>query len=115
MEPTRLPTLPRFLAWTAILALTVYLVLIGGGWPGIYSAGLRASRLVLIATVLAIWGMAAVRIAAWRPGSACLPGTIAALVAMAVATAASRLPQISIEYLAWATLLASLYLLLVRL
>ncbi|MEW5991525.1 MAG: O-antigen ligase family protein [Chloroflexota bacterium] len=105
----------QFGVWVALLLLIPYLEFVGGAWFGLYLAPLRVASLALIAGVLGAWITAMWRDASWRPRSALLPVIVLALGSLALSTALSRHPRISLEYLAYAVILASLYLLLVRL
>jgi len=110
------PLDPRRLAvWLVVLLLVLYLVFVGGVWQGIYTAGIRQASVALAGLGLGVWAMGALRWPAWRPRSVLLPAGAACLSALAVSTATSRYPRISLEYLGYALLLAALYLLLVRL
>src|SRR3990172_8939423 len=105
----------RYGVWVAILLLTCYLVFVGGSWSGLYVSSLRATSVSLAMLVLGVWIAVAWRSPEWRPKSALLPAIGAALVSLALSTVLSRYPRQSAEYLAYAILLAGLYLLLVRL
>jgi O-antigen ligase/tetratricopeptide (TPR) repeat protein len=98
----------------AVLLLTCYLVLVGGSWFGLYLSSLRTTSVVLAAMTLAVWGIVAWRSPEWRPRSALLPAIGVALASLAASTVVSRFPRQSVEYLAYAVILAALYLLLVR-
>ncbi len=104
----------RLGAWAALVLLTLYLVFFGGGWQGIYSTYLRSTSVALAGIVLVVWAVMAWRRPAWRPRSAFLRAIGACLASLAISTATSRFPRLSLEYLAYAVLLAALYLLLVR-
>ena len=105
----------RYGAWVAILVLTLYLVLIGGSWFGLYSSDLRSFSVIAAAAVISVWLVVAWRQPEWRPRSVLLPAMAAALGSLVLSTLTSRFQRQSIEYLAYAVLLAALYLLLVRL
>ncbi len=102
-------------AWFGIAYLILYLVFLGGGWAGIYSVHLRIASLVLIVAGLGGWALLALFRPLLRPRSAIWPAFAVALATLALATVFSRDPRISVEYVAWASLLAALYLLLQRL
>lgn len=87
---------------------------IGGSWWGIYQPDLRIFSVALAGVVLAVWLLLCLRDPAWRPRSALLPAIAACLASLAISTVFSRFPGISFEYLAYAVLLAALYLLLVQ-
>lgn len=105
----------RRLAWIGLAASAVYLVFIGGGSMGIDVAAIRIATLVLTAIVLLAWLLVAIRRPAWRPRSVLLPAIAACLASLAISTAFSHAPRMSLEYLGYAVVLATLYLLLVRL
>ena len=102
-------------AWGAVAFLATYLTFIGGGWWGIYSAPLRLLTMVLAGGGLLVWALVAWKNPAWRPRSVLLPAILASLASLTVSTVFSRVPRVSLEYLAYAVVLAALYLLLVRL
>jgi O-antigen ligase len=105
----------RFGAWVAVLLLTCYLVLVGGGWSGLYQSPLRTASVALASVGLLAWMVVAWRNPGWRPRSVLLPAIVVALGSLAFSTTFSRHPRQSVEYLGYAILLAALYLLLVRL
>lgn len=105
----------RFFAWVAVLLLALYLVFVGGGWQGIYTAGIRQASVALAGLGLGVWAAVAVIRPPWRPRSVLLPAGAVCLGAFALSTATSRYPRISVEYLGYALLLGAIYLLLVRL
>ncbi len=98
-----------------IALLTVYVVFFGGGWAGLYRTDLRLISVVLTGLVGVAWAAVAWRRPEWRPRSALIPAIVVALGSMALSTVASRYPRQSVEYFAYAVILAGLYLLLVRL
>jgi O-antigen ligase len=104
----------RYGAWVAVLLLTCYLVLVGGGWFGLYLGSLRTTSVALAAIAVAAWAVVARRSPEWRPRSVLLPAIVAALGSLAVSTVFSRYPRQSVEYLGYAVILAALYLLLVK-
>jgi O-antigen ligase len=105
----------RIAAWFGIAAGAVYLVFIGGAWWGIYTSGLRIVTVSIAALALAGWAALAWRRPEWRPRSVLLPAILAALASLAISTVFSRVPRVSVEYLAYSIVLAACYLLLVRL
>jgi O-antigen ligase/tetratricopeptide (TPR) repeat protein len=105
----------RMLAWFGVAAGAVYLIYVGGGWWGIYSPYLRVATMLLAAIVLGAWVVVARRDPSWKPRSVMWPAIAACLGSLAISTLFSRIPRVSIEYLAYAVVLAALYLLLVRL
>jgi O-antigen ligase len=106
---------PRLLASTGVALCAIYLVFLGGTSVGTFASGLRIASVSLAAVVLLTWSLVALRRPSWRPRSVLLPAMLACLGSMAVSTAFSRVPRVSLEYLGYAVLLAALYLLLVRL
>jgi O-antigen ligase len=112
----RAATEPRLLlAWVAIAVGTVYLVVLGGSWDGIYLAQLRVISVGMAGLAIAIWVIAASRNPRWLPRSVMTPAILAAIGSLTVSTIFSRAPRISLEYLGYAIVLAALYYLLVRL
>jgi Lipid A core - O-antigen ligase and related enzymes len=105
----------RTAAWVGIALGAVYLIYAGGGWWGIYSPVLRIITMTTAAVVLLSWAYAAWRHPSWRPQSLMLPAILALLASMAVSTAFSVVPRVSLEYLGYAVVLAAMYLLLVQL
>jgi len=98
-----------------IAALVAYLVFIGGGWSGIYMPAIRLTSVILAGLVLAIWAVLFLRRPSLRPRSNLMPAIAASLGSFAISTMFSRFPGVSLEYLGYAIVLASLYLLLVQL
>jgi hypothetical protein len=109
------PSAGRLAVWMAVLLLTLYLVFVGGGWQGIYTADIRLVTVALAGLGLAAWAVVAVRRPEWRPRSVLLPAVAAVAASLALTTALSRYPRFGVEYLGYAVVLAALYLLLVRL
>jgi tetratricopeptide (TPR) repeat protein len=105
----------RMLVWIGIATAAIWLVVIGGGWLGIYDSSLRIVTVSIAAIVLGGWAAVAWRRPVWRPRSVLMPAILACLGSLAISTAFSRVPRVSLEYLGYAILLAALYLLLVRL
>jgi O-antigen ligase/tetratricopeptide (TPR) repeat protein len=104
----------RMLAWVGVALGIVYLIFAGGGWWGIYSPLLRLTTMGAATLALVAWALVARRDPTWQPKSQLLPALLAALGSLAVAAAFSRVPRVSFEYLGYAVVLATLYLLLVR-
>lgn len=105
----------RRVAWVGVALGVAYLIFIGGGWWGIYASSLRLLTVLIAGGTLAIWLSVAVRNPAWRPRTLMWPAIIACLGSLALSTAFSAQPRVSVEYLAYAVVLAALYLLLVKL
>jgi O-antigen ligase len=105
----------RLIAWLVIAALATYLLFFGGAWLGLYISDLRILTVTAAAGLLVAWAAVARTNPAWRPRSTLLPAIFAALGSLAISTAFSRFPRVSLEYLGYAVVLAALYLLLVRL
>jgi O-antigen ligase len=102
----------KFLIWLVLLPLVLYALLIGGAWRGIYEADLRSISLGIVAVVMGSWA-----ILSWRrrllPASRLLPALGVAIGVLGVSSIGSAFPRIGAEYVAWAIVLAALYLLLV--
>jgi len=105
----------RFGASVALILLIAYLQFVGGGWAGIYDSRIRLTSLALITLVVVCWVIAATRNPALRPASALRVPILFGLGSFALSTLASREPRVSVEYLAYAVVLVTLYLLLVQL
>src|SRR5512143_3694741 len=105
----------RLLLWIGIASATVYLVLFGGSWYGIYVPSLRLLSIGLAAAALIVWAGIAFRTPRWRPRTNLLPAIVGALASLTIATVCSSVPRISAEYLGYSIILVALYLLLVRL
>ncbi len=109
----RTPLLP-LLGWAGFAILVLYTVLLGGGWIGVYSAGIRVVSLSIVSLGLATWLIVAWRRPAWRPSTAIWPAFVLPLATFGISTIASPFPRLGLDYVAWAVLLTALYLLLVR-
>jgi O-antigen ligase/tetratricopeptide (TPR) repeat protein len=105
----------RLLAWAGIAVLTTFCLFFAGAWQATYYVELRIWALVPAFGVLAAWVVVAAKQPTWRPRTVLAPAFGAAFLAFAVATITSREPRLSVEYLALAIVLTSLYLLLQRL
>ncbi len=106
----------RFGTWIGITLLVLYVVIAGGGGAtGILLVQFRVTSLILLALVVSVWLLAAWRSPRWRPASAMWPAVVAIIVAFAVASVLSWNQRLSLEYLAYAVLLLTLYLILIRL
>jgi tetratricopeptide (TPR) repeat protein len=101
-------------AWLAIVVLTAYFIFIGGASSGFLFPHVRLFSVAIVAVVLAVWALTIRRDASLAPRSAIWPALLVGLVAFAISTLLSAIPRVSVEYLAFAVLLAVLYLLLVR-
>lgn len=95
--------------------LFTWAVFIGGGFYGIYDVRLRILSLALAGIGLATWMALGRGRQEGMPRSVLSPALAVALASFALSLATSRQPRVGIEYLAWATVLSGLYLLLVRL
>lgn len=102
-------------AWAAIAVLTVYLVFVGGGFPGIYLPRVRTVSTAFIGVVLLAWLIVAWHRPSLRPTTVIWPAFATALAVFAAVLALSRAPRLGLDYLAYAVLLTALYMLLVRL
>lgn len=100
---------------SAGIGLALAYLVVAGGYAGTFDPRLRIVSLALSVGVAAVWLLAALGRPALRPRSSLMPGIVASLGALAVATVLARNPRLGIEYLAWAVLVALLYLCLVRL
>jgi O-antigen ligase len=107
--------LRRLFAWAVIAALATYLLFFGGAWLGLYLTDLRIVTVAAAGGLLTTWFIVMRRDPAWRPRSVLMPAILASLGSLAISTVFSRYPRVSLEYLAYAFVLAALYLLLVRL
>ena len=108
------PSRWSLLAWAGFALLVLYVILLGGGWIGVYSANLRALSLAIASIGLATWLVVAWKRPQWRPTTAIWPAFVGPLLAFVLSTAASPFPRLGLDYVAWAVLLTALYLLLVR-
>ena len=106
----------HIVAWALIVLAVVYLTVLGGGaFTGLYFIELRIVSVAWVTIAVAVWLFVAVRYPFWRPRTALGPAIVAVLAALAVSLAASEHPTIGLDYLAYAVLLASCYLILQRL
>ena len=105
-----LPTLAR----TTFVLLALYAVILGGSWVGIYWVSLRVASLALVTTALLVWLIVAWRRPQWRPSTAMWPALALPPLALGLSALSSPFQRLGLEYVAWATLLVALYLLLVR-
>ena len=55
----------RLFAWIGIVAATIYLVFVGGTWPGIYTTEFRIISIGIAVAATAVWFLA-VRRSRWR-------------------------------------------------
>jgi tetratricopeptide (TPR) repeat protein/O-antigen ligase len=108
-------SLPALVGWIAIASLTALLLLATGGYDGIYTPTLRALNIVLAAGALLVWVLVAWRRPPLRRVTVLWPALLVALVAMGLSTVGSSAPRLSLEYLAYAIVLAALYAMLVAL
>ena len=102
------------LGWAALTAAFVWIVLIAGGYAGIELGLLRTLSLAIISFGLVTWVLLAWRDPRWRPRTAIWPALVVPYAVLFLTTLTSSLPRLAVDYLAWATLLVALYLLLVR-
>jgi len=107
--------MPRRITWVLLALAAAWLVFLGGGLFGIYTTELRVVTVSLATVIVLGWAIAAWRDPRWRPQTAMWPAIGACLGSLAISTAFSRFPRVSLEYLGYAILLAALYLLLVQL
>jgi O-antigen ligase len=106
---------PLLLGWVVTAVLLVYLLLIGGGWSGIYVSALRVISLLLIVIGLVVWTVLVVRQRLPFVPSQLWPAFAAAIAAMLISTLASDAPRLGAEYLGYAVILSTLYFVLVTL
>jgi O-antigen ligase/tetratricopeptide (TPR) repeat protein len=105
----------RLLAWLGLALLAAFVVFLGGAGPGTVYADRRMVVAIATAILLGTWAFLAWRDASWRPRSVLAPLIAVGLVSLAISTLFSRDLRVSAEYLAFAVVLAALYLLLVQL
>src|SRR6478735_4014441 len=106
-------SMARLVAWIGIVFLGLYMTVgEGSGWYGVYSVDLRIFSLLALAVVFGAWTVAAIRSPAWRPRSRLWAPIAAVLAAFLVSSVTSWNARISLEYAAYAAILAGLYLLL---
>ncbi len=98
--------------WPLLAVVTAYLYFFAGSYFGVYDPRVRAGTVVIVAAVLAAWGIAALRDARWRPDARLWPAFAVSLAVMTVAMLASRNPRIGLDYVAYSVILTALYLLL---
>ena len=104
----------RSAGWAVFILAVAWVVLVGGGYAGIEFGLLRQISLALIGTGLLAWAVLAWRWPSWRPRSSIWPALLVPYAVLLAATLTSSLPRLAVDYLAWATLLIALYLMLVR-
>ena len=116
-RPGASPTpLASVIAWLGMVFGVIYLTFLGGGaFFGIYLWLWRDVSISAIAVALGTWLIMAIRRAAWRPRTVLWPAFLVSLAAFAICTVTSWAPRLSLEYVAYAVICTSLYLLLVRL
>jgi hypothetical protein len=91
---------------------TVFLYFVAGTDSGVDSTWIRLLSAVLTAAAFGIWAWVAWRDPRWRPTSVLWPAIVVVLLAFALSTVLSENGRISRDYLAYAVILAGLYLLL---
>ncbi len=105
----------RFLAWTGIVLLVLYLVIAGGGGTGgTLVPQFRLASLLLTAIVVGTWTIVAWTRPERRPATTLWPAVIAVLAAYLAATLGSWNLRLSLEFLGYAVLLVALYLFVVQ-
>ena len=105
----------RLIGWPLTIVGLTYLVLVGGGYVGVFAPTFRMVDVAIAGAALGLWLIANFAHPRWRPATALWPAFGAILLAFAASTIASVLPWFSLEYLAYAAVVIALYLLLVRL
>ena len=113
-EAAQRPSIFALLGWLAFSGMLVYIVFIGGGYAGILSGSLRVLSLILVGAGLTIWALLAWRRPEWRPRTAIWPVVAVPFLALFLTSLTSANPRLGLEYVAWAVVLVTLYLLLVR-
>jgi O-antigen ligase len=103
------------LAWVAIASGIAVLLFVAGASEGIYRTPVRVLSVALAGVYLVAWLLLALWRPDLRPRSALAGPLAAALAALGVAALGAIVPRLALDYLAYAVLLAGLYLLLVRL
>lgn len=98
--------------WLLLAVGIAYLYFFAGTYFGIYDARVRLGSVVIIAAVAVVWLAAAVRSRQWQPNARLWPALAVALAVMTISMLASRNPRIGLDYVAYAVILAALYLLL---
>lgn len=110
------PAPGAFVVWALVVLAVVYLTVLGGGaFTGLYTVELRIISVAEAVIATVAWLAVALRNPFWRPRTSLGPAIVAVLVAMAISLAGSEHPSIGIDYLAYAVLLGSAYLILQRL
>ena len=100
--------------WTTFVLLVLYAMILGGSWAGIYWVSLRIVSLALTTVGLLTWLLLALRWPRLRPRTAIWPAIALPPITLGLSALVSPYQRLGLEYVAWATLLAALYLLLVR-
>lgn len=104
------------LPWAMLVLAIAYLTAGGGGGSyGVYFVAFRAVSAVLLIVALAIWLVAAIRSAHWRPRSSLSIALLAAIASLAFSDLFSEHPRLGFDYIAYGVLVAGSYLVLQRL
>src|SRR5262245_52727979 len=111
----RLTRVSRLLAWVGLALLAAFVIFLSGAGPGTVYADRRLVTIVATAVVLGAWAIVARRDPTWRPRSVLAPAIAVGLASLAISTAFSRYPRVSVEYIGFALVIAALYLFLTRL
>lgn len=98
-----------------ITAAAAFAILVAGGSGTLEQSTVRLLYDAPAVVVIAVWLVLSAWRPTWLPASRLLPAILAVLGVFAVTTVTSRSPRLSVEMLAYAALLAGLYLLLVAL
>jgi len=101
--------------WFGIALLLAYLLFVGGTGYGTSSSTFRLVTYWLAAAFLAVWFTVGLVRPHWRPASSLGPALIVCLMCFAVATVASWNSRLSVDALAYASILIALYVALVSL
>jgi O-antigen ligase len=112
-RPVASPTV-ALMGWVGFTLLLFYVIVIGGGWLGMYNDTIRLLDVFIAGIALLVWFVVCLRSRSWRPTTAIWPAFLAGFVAFGLSLAFSEYRQIGLEILAYAVVLVALYLLLVR-
>jgi O-antigen ligase len=106
---------PALALWLLVLPLLLYLLMTGAGAWGVYATDFRVASLVILVALFAGWAVVCWVAPGARPATTLAVPIVAILVALSAATLASDRARLGVEYVAYAAIMAGLYLLLSRL